>query len=229
MRRVVKRFRTFWLQDISFISLLLMLGFSIFVLPILLEHKPNGHYIQSSMFLLIFFVGIWSATSTRLVIIGAFLFTAGLLVKLLDIDNIENDFRIAEKIIFSLNALVFIFINFKLLFRDEEFNFERVIGAVNVYLLIALLGAFLFELIQLTYGSSLLAENNSMGKFIEFEDYIYFSFVSLTTVGFGDIYPGNQPARMLSVFLSTVGILFPAIVIARLVSLGKTVKIRKNL
>jgi len=51
----------------------------------------------------------------------------------------------------------------------------------------------------------------------DFAEYIYFSMVSLTTVGFGDLYPINIMSKMLSVFLSTVGILYPAVVIAKLV------------
>lgn len=39
-------------------------------------------------------------------------------------------------------------------------------------------------------------------------------------MGFGDIFPANHAARMLSVGLAAVGILYPAVVIAKLVSLG---------
>jgi len=52
----------------------------------------------------------------------------------------------------------------------------------------------------------------------DFASYIYFSLVSLTTVGFGDLYPTQIMAKMLSVFLSTIGILYPAVVIAKLVA-----------
>jgi hypothetical protein len=41
-------------------------------------------------------------------------------------------------------------------------------------------------------------------------------------VGFGDIYAVNTPARMTATFLSTLGVLFPAIVIARLVGLASS-------
>jgi hypothetical protein len=47
---------------------------------------------------------------------------------------------------------------------------------------------------------------------------VYYSLVSLTTVGYGDIYPDGMAARMLSVMLSAVGILYPAVVISRLIS-----------
>ncbi|MEX0812064.1 MAG: ion channel [Chitinophagales bacterium] len=172
------------------------------------------------MFLIIFFVGIWSASNIKLIFISTILFTAGLFMNMLAMSSFENDFKITERIIYCLNTLVFIYINFKLLFRNQEFNFNRVLGAVNVYFLIALLGAFLFELIHLLFGNSLIGDVNITGSNKDFADYIYFSFVSLTTLGIGDIVPANQAARMLSVFLSTIGILFPAVVIARLVSLN---------
>ena len=96
-----------------------------------------------------------------------------------------------------------------------------VVGGINVYLLFAFLGAFLFELIYLTNGSSIEGPVPLTGQDKDYSEYIYYSLTSLTTVGYGDYMAVNRPARMLSVFLSSVGILFPAIVIARLVSLVK--------
>jgi len=46
----------------------------------------------------------------------------------------------------------------------------------------------------------------------------------MTTVGFGDVYAVNTAARMLAVFLSAVGMLYPAIIIARLVSIASMEK-----
>jgi hypothetical protein len=47
-------------------------------------------------------------------------------------------------------------------------------------------------------------------------------YASLTTVGFGDIYAVSTSGKMLATFLSTLGVLFPAIVIARLVGLASS-------
>lgn len=222
MRQIVKRFRSYWLQDISFVTLLLMLGFTIFIVPTFQAKLPEGNHLQSTMFLILFFVGTFSSYTKSMLFVTSMLFITGLTLAFIQPTNDNETILITMKIVFALNTLAFIYNNFKLLFRDEEFNFERVLGAVNVYLLIALLGAFLFELIQLFFDSSIKGEVVLVGTDRDFAEYIYFSFVSLTTVGFGEIFPANQSARMLSVFLSTIGILFPAIVIARLVSLGKT-------
>jgi hypothetical protein len=121
----------------------------------------------------------------------------------------------------GLNILSFIYMNITLLFRDKESNFHRVIGSVNVFLLIGLLGAFLFEMIHQLFGSSISVDNLSGNGHKDFSEYIYFSLASITTVGFGDIVAVHPAARMLATFLSATGMLFPAVIIARLVSLAK--------
>ena len=50
-------------------------------------------------------------------------------------------------------------------------------------------------------------------------DWVYFSFVTLTTVGYGDIVPVARSARTLAILEALVGQLYPAVIIARLVSL----------
>lgn len=61
------------------------------------------------------------------------------------------------------------------------------------------------------------SEQKLTGSDKDFSIYVYFSLVSLTTVGFGDYTPVNISAKMVSVLMSTVGILDPAVVIAKLV------------
>jgi hypothetical protein len=125
--------------------------------------------------------------------------------------------------------LVFAYINFRLLFRDDRVNFDRIVGAVNVYLLLALLGSFLFDLLGVYTGQPVLTGNIELtGGEEDYTHYAYFSLVCLTTVGFGDVYPGMQAARMLSVFLSAMGILYPAVVIARLVSAAGISRLEKE-
>lgn len=61
------------------------------------------------------------------------------------------------------------------------------------------------------------SEQKLTGSDKDFSIYVYFSLVSLTTGGFGDYTPVNISAKMVSVLMSTVGILYPAVVIAKLV------------
>ena len=48
---------------------------------------------------------------------------------------------------------------------------------------------------------------------------LYLSFVTLTTLGYGDVLPISQPAAALAAIEAMIGVLYPAILVARLVSL----------
>ena len=201
--------------------LLVILLFTVFVLPILIEYEHVHAFFVNSVFLFLFFTGIWSSRNKILVALTAILFMTQLGLRVLRFSEYEYEFYLVERIVGILNMTVFIFLNIRLLFRDHEVNIYRVIGAINVYLLVAILGSFLFEIIYLTTGSGIGGDVVLEGLDKDFALYIYFSLVSLTTVGFGDLYPIQVMSKMLSVFLSTIGILYPAVVIARLVSANK--------
>jgi hypothetical protein len=196
----------------------LILLFTVFVLPILIEYGHVNPIFVNSVFLFLFFTGIWSSRNRFIIFFTTSLFFLQLGLRLLRFSDTEFEFYLLERVVGILNMMVFIFLNFSLLFRDFEVNIYRVIGAVNVYLSVAILGAFVFEIIYLITGESIAGQMFLQGLDEDFASYIYFSLVSLTTVGFGDLYPTQIMAKMLSVFLSTIGILYPAVVIAKLVA-----------
>ena len=221
VKHAFNSFTDYWLTDASFVVLLLILLFTVFVLPILIEYGHVHALFVNTVFLFLFFTGIWSSRYRLLVVLTTVLFLTQLGLRILRFSNYDFQFYLAERIVGVMNMMVFIFLNIRLLFRNHEVNIYRIIGAVNVYLLVAILGSFLFEIIYLTTGSGIGGDVVLEGIDKDFSLYIYFSLVSLTTVGFGDLYPIQIISKMLSVFLSTIGILYPAVVIARLVSTSK--------
>ena len=226
VKKVAGHINDYLVNDLSFVVLLLVLLFIVFILPILIEYGHLDMFIVNLVFIFLFFTGIWSCNNRSLVVVTASLFLAQVTLKLLRIGEIQQDIYLLERIAGILNMGVFIFLNIRLLFRDQEVNLYRVIGAINVYLLVAITGAFGFEIIHLTIGSSIenlsqsLTSKDITGVEEDFAGHLYFSLVSLTTVGFGDYTPVNILSKMLAVFLSTIGILYPAVVIARLVGAG---------
>jgi len=88
-------------------------------------------------------------------------------------------------------------------------------GAIVVYLLTALLFALLYHIIFLLQGQSAFSGLSNYER----SEFMYFSLTTLTTVGYGDITPVNQFARSLANLEALNGQLYPAILIARLVSL----------
>lgn len=218
MKSLVEKIIENWLTEISIIALLISLIFTVFFLPILIELGHVNFFFVNAVFVFLFFVGIWSSDTRLLVFFTSFLFLVQLSLRILRLSDLPINFYLAERIIGLLNMSAFIFLNIRLLFKDHESNIYRIMGAVNVYLLVAIYGAFGFEVIQLVMGDSISDIVELSGVDSDFSTYIYFSMVSVTTVGFGDFVPVNIVSKMLSVFLSMVGILYPAIVIARLVS-----------
>lgn len=220
MRHLIAKLQSYWLADASFVTLLVMLVTAVFILPAIMELSGLGVPLFNILLLSVFFSGIFSTRTVGLIALSAILFGVHLALRLIRFGENPYSFFVLENVIAIANALVFIFINLRLLYRDQSVNAYRIVGAINVYLLFALMGALALEIIHAVTGSSIGGNVALTGTDSDYPHFIYFSLTSLTTVGFGDIYAVNAPARMLSTFLSTLGMLFPAIIIARLVGLS---------
>lgn len=102
-------------------------------------------------------------------------------------------------------------------FRPGPVTGYRIQGAIVVYLLLGLIFAQVYQAILIGLPGSFAPAGLELAK--EPHGLLYFSFVTLTTVGYGDITPIHPIARSLAVGEALVGQLYPAILIARLVSL----------
>lgn len=217
---LIKRARRYWVSDVSFVTLLLMLFFLVFLFPGIIDRENENIVLMNLMFLILFIIGIFSARQKSLMTIAIILVVFHVGLRLIRFSDNPIQFYLLERIVMIINLMLFIYINFSLLFKDNEVSIYRIIGAINVYLSLALLGAFGFELVDLIEGSSIAGNVNLAGKETDYGDYIYYSLTSISTVGFGDVYPVNVHAKMISTFLSVTGVLYPAIIIAKLVSFG---------
>jgi hypothetical protein len=115
-------------------------------------------------------------------------------------------------------ALVLILTVARAVFAPGRITYHRIIGAILLYLLVAWLFVALFTFVDLAnpgaFSGLSLIDNSALS-----EKLIYFSFVTLTTTGYGDIVPLHPVARSLCNVESIVGQLYPAILLARLVTL----------
>lgn len=97
--------------------------------------------------------------------------------------------------------------------EHTEVTSETLFGAVSVYLLIAVAGTYVFLLIQVWSNSDFFGTNEPTTAFM------YFSLVTIATLGYGDIAPATEIPRAASVTLAVVGQMYLVVVVARLVSL----------
>lgn len=109
-------------------------------------------------------------------------------------------------------------------FRDEQVSTDTIVGAVCAYLLVGVTWGSAYSLIVLHSPEAiwisprLLEAENWKGPTSPLTPLMqYYSFVSLTTLGFGDMSPLASPARALTIIEGVTGQLYLAILVARLV------------
>lgn len=101
-------------------------------------------------------------------------------------------------------------------FFSRNVTLNTIIGAVCVYVLIGVFFGFLFGVVDLVDPSSFPA---AVGDGTRIGRFIYFSMVTLTTLGYGDITPVSAGARGLAIVEATIGQVFLTVLVARLVGL----------
>lgn len=101
-------------------------------------------------------------------------------------------------------------------FRKGPVTSHRVQGAIAVYLLLGLTWAVAYELVEYWHPR---AFGGSASVFGGTQRFVYYSFVTLTTIGYGDLVPVHPIARSLAIMEALTGQLYPAILLAHLVSL----------
>lgn len=122
--------------------------------------------------------------------------------------------RFIDVIGFLLLTLSFLFSTIALVTHvagHEKVDRSTIICAINSYLLIGLSGSVLIYIIDLVIPSSLPALESGVGGL---SGYIYFGFVTLSTLGYGDISPQEPLIRSFSTFLALSGQLYLVIIMA---------------
>jgi hypothetical protein len=101
------------------------------------------------------------------------------------------------------------------LVHHERVTGQTILGALCVYVLIGLIFANADYGIQLASGSSFFAQSGHHGP----SDFAYFSFITMTTVGYGDLTPSTGLPRTSAVLDALSGQIFLVVLVARLVTL----------
>jgi len=122
-------------------------------------------------------------------------------------------------------AIPFFSITFLSVFRHtlggETVTTDKLYGAVCAYVLIGLVWAGLYSAVHLLHEPSFAVSTYGAAPphELRFPDLVYFSFVTLTTLGYGDIAPLTPQAKILAIIEAIAGVFYLAILVARLVGL----------
>lgn len=197
-------------------SLVLMLFISPFV-----ENVQGGDLVEAVLLSIVLFASALAASDRRSTLIwGAVLVIPALVGKWAN--HFLPDAAPAE--IFLVSGLLFVaFVTVQLLryiARAPRVDTQVLCAGVSTYLMLGLLWAFAFILLdRIVPGSFAFTLSSQAGRELKGFAAIYFSFITLCTVGYGDIVPVSGPARMLAMMEGMTGVLYIAVLVARLVSL----------
>ncbi len=129
---------------------------------------------------------------------------------------------------FMAETLFVSFVVFRLLrfiLRMPEVNFETICAAISAYLMIGVLWGLIYAFVENMHpGSFVFTVGHATDRRMSGMNGIYFSFVTLATVGYGDIIPLSPMARTLAVIEAMCGMFYITVLIARLVAVYSSSK-----
>lgn len=132
--------------------------------------------------------------------------------------NFDRFFEVASNIILFAFLILSVYLILRELTLIDQVTGDIIKGGICVYFLFGFLWAGLYEII---YSFDVNAFNAASYPLTR-SDLTHFSFTTLTTVGYGDISPASEVARVLANLEGMVGVMYPTVFIARLVSLHST-------
>jgi hypothetical protein len=211
----------FWSTDTSLSAILVFLVLIIFLFyPF--YHIPLFKLIIKILFLLILVSGCSRVLKRRWLGVGFSLFiSAYILGNGGEILTEHGSLAFWNCIInFLCCSLLAVIISVQV-FKEGRVTVNHIQSAVAVYLLLGLMWGFLYQAIALKDPGAFARASVPAADSVDAlkRDLIYYSFTTLTTVGYGDISPVHPGARMLAALEAIVGQLFPAILITWLVSM----------
>jgi hypothetical protein len=106
--------------------------------------------------------------------------------------------------------------------NGTEVTKDKIVGAVSIYLLIGFTWASFYRIIFSLHPEAFSVSDAFVaGTGQSQPDFVYFSFITLLTVGYGDFRPISGIARSLAMLEGIVGVLYIGVFISRLLSLYK--------
>ncbi len=129
-------------------------------------------------------------------------------------------FSVGERVGAGPHAPFFVFaavIVTRAVLRAPVVTKDTILGSLCAYLMMGMAFASIYEVIAMTTPGAFAGIDDTTHARL-FPTLVYFSLVTLTTLGYGDVIPVASSAQSVAILESVVGILFPAVVVARLVA-----------
>jgi hypothetical protein len=199
--------------------LLVLVAYGFIIYPLACA-KDTANPLAASAFSAVLVLGVLATTRHKAVRMGmvtlaVFAFTSRWLHLLIQAHSVHVIAASASILFFSVLSFLII----QRVFSGGGITIFRICGAMAVYIILGILWGELFVLVYLFDPSSFYFQPSSQFGEPPVSELLYFSFTTLTTLGVGDILPIHPIARSLTTLEALVGQLYPAVLLARLVTL----------
>ena len=209
--------------------LLAVEAFAIFALAPLIELGLVAQVILPATFSLLLLAAMYAAIGGKRVRRG--LLVLGALLVPLELWRYVGASAPVLLLHFFGMALFFVVVSLTLaraVFTSRTIRMDQVLGGVLLYLNIGLTFAFIYALLDHLGPGALQLPTPAPERPLHASYFLYFSFVTLTTVGYGDTLPISAAARATATLEAAIGQLYPAIILARLVSIEVSQRDRRQ-
>lgn len=214
------------LRQHNFFYLLAGLLFLLIAVPLFRDLTGTGYpHVSELAFSVFLIIGIWSLPGTRnWFLLGIVLVTLGIGSNILALAGTGIFFSYLSLCSYIIFLILTISLAIRQVVRSGPINANRVIGVICIYLLLGLIWSLFYVLINMFIPDSFSIQIGG-SPFEQAQPFLYYSFVTLTTLGYGDISPLGETARAMSTIEAILGQFYIAILVAGAVA---TFIARKN-
>ncbi len=200
---------------------LLMSQMILIIMPAIFGYL-NWPWLGAIGIVVVMLTALYIATTTKRDLLKGLALTSVIIVLLLvdaphstELADAPYEYKVLAFVTIILVIVFFLFIGVKLVQqvgRIGEITLNTVMAAITGYILIGIIGGELVRLVQLIEPGAFNIESTAGGY-----TYLYFSFVTITTLGYGDIAPHEPVGQSLVIILAIAGQMYLTIVIALIV------------
>ena len=207
------------LQKKNFSWLLFALLVYLMVVPVAEDIGVlSGRFMRAVTFSWLLAIGVWSLRGFgNFFKAGIGLAAAGIILSTLAANQPSSIYFYASFAAVWGFVLITIWCTTTQIAIDHEISANRVVGAISLYLLLGLLWAVTYAIVEMLSPGSFAGFSEPLSQGWSSE-WLYFSFVTMTTLGYGDLTPVSASARTLAYMQAVFGQFYIAILVAGLVA-----------
>ena len=207
-------------KTVSMVYILAPLVILFFLYPFLSESAPL-FIVLNGIFTILLLLGVWKTNEKMRIFqialfLGLFSFACTAFLMLTTPSFLLSPYLVL--LLFGSNVLFYIFCTihlFKYILYSKKITEDTIYGAIMVYLLIGIVWGNVYHIVETFVPGSF---QKAIPTTPMQADFLYFSFSTLLTIGYGDITPANSIVRSLAIIEALMGVFYIAIFISRLIS-----------